>query len=353
MPGQCVNRTVSLPSKSSKLEHGGEKLRCKGDSAHNYRPQGHWLSEGFTEKVSFELGCEGGAEFGDIEKGGSIFGGRGGTIWDKCKESLHSPSLTECRHVQERESVGDEPEDRRFWTWSCHMSWKEAFWAGDCVVTGVYWQSSFSTMTHSPWESQPHGAGRAGAVHPPGRLDNRGSRANSSVWDSSFCTIWAQVPSAGGRGGGGGPSSTDPLLNSFWGEAREGPRHLDGSQRFFSFILIFRILRQLGGYGSKQRDDSASCERAAAFWKRYFCFNASLFSAIEVAHPDCLVFLMFNCARTEGQGQLPGLGGQTASELESWPSSILAERTWTKWHPLWACIYLRLQYCNSWGFAFV
>lgn len=110
-----MNRMVSLPSKLSKLEHVGEKSpTCKGDSAHSYGPQGHWLSEGFMEKVSSELGCEGGAEFWDIEKGGSIFGGRGGTIWEKCKESLHSPSLTECRHVQERESVGAEPEDRRF-----------------------------------------------------------------------------------------------------------------------------------------------------------------------------------------------------------------------------------------------
>lgn len=114
MPGQCVNRKVSLPSKPSKLEHVGEKLRCEGDRAHSYKPRGRWLSEGFMEKVSFELGSEGGAEFGDIEKGGSIFGGRGGTIWEKCKESLHSPSLTECRHVQERESVGAESEDRRF-----------------------------------------------------------------------------------------------------------------------------------------------------------------------------------------------------------------------------------------------
>lgn len=34
-----------------------------------------------------------------------------------------------------------------------------------------------------------------------------------------------------------------------------------------------------------KRDDSASCGGATAIWKRYFCFNASLFSAIETAHP--------------------------------------------------------------------
>lgn len=44
--------------------------------------------------MSFALGFEVEAEFGDIENGRRMFRGRGGTISDKCKKSLHCPSLT-------------------------------------------------------------------------------------------------------------------------------------------------------------------------------------------------------------------------------------------------------------------
>lgn len=40
----------------------------------------------------------------------------------------------------------------------------------------------------------------------------------------------------GSRGlvrGGGGPSSMDPLLSSFWGDAREGPLHPDRTHVFY------------------------------------------------------------------------------------------------------------------------
>lgn len=85
--------------------------------------------------MSFELGFEGGAEFGNIGNERSMFRGRGGTIRDKCKKSPHCPSLPEGHHAPERESVGAEPGDGRFWTRFCHT--KEASWAHDCVVTGV------------------------------------------------------------------------------------------------------------------------------------------------------------------------------------------------------------------------
>ena len=87
--------------------------------------------------VSLKPGFEGGAEFEDIEQGGSKFRGRGGTIWDKCRKSLHSSSLTKCYHVQEREFMGAEPGDRGFWTRFCHMGWKEASWGCDHAVKRV------------------------------------------------------------------------------------------------------------------------------------------------------------------------------------------------------------------------
>lgn len=60
-------------------------LRAKG-------PRVMGLSEEFTEKVSFKLEFEEGAEFEYTEKGRSLLRGRGRTIWDKCRKSLHSPS---------------------------------------------------------------------------------------------------------------------------------------------------------------------------------------------------------------------------------------------------------------------
>lgn len=208
--------------------------------------------------------------------------------------------------------MGAEPGDRIFWTRYCHVCRKEALWACDPIVTGNDRAASRPSLTHPasaiPWDRQ----GWAGA--PTGQAGLLRQHGKPQCVGFFILHYWGQVTQCGVEG-----APAPRTLCSVPSEEKPGRGHrilMELSTFQFSFS-DFEAARWL--WFKTKRDDSASCGRGAAFWKRYFCFNASLFSAIETAHPGCLVFLMFNCAQREGQGQQPGSGGRLP-ELESGPT---------------------------------
>lgn len=161
--------------------------------------------------------------------------GKGGTIRDKCRKSLHSPPLTNvsmCRKgspwelslVTEDSGCDSATRARR------RHSGVVIMLSQVCRDRAV----SRPRATH-PESASSMGQARLGQVCPPGRLATETAGQTPVCGVLHFALFGPQYPMLGG----GGPSSTDPLLSSFWGEAREGPQYLEGTQQFLVLVLVF------------------------------------------------------------------------------------------------------------------